>query len=327
MPPLVFSWASKAVVPRLSDRSNNETREPTRFSRQRMNDIATEIRPVRRMDHQPLYPAPAPQKRAFARGWFSSVAAWVIQAALLLFSASAFAASEQTFRSLQVGSHTYENVRVTTKSKNYIFIVYSGGMANIKVSELSHDLLMQLGYIAPAKPHTNTAAAWARKTVAKVDTAPIVKLQANLLQKWHATGSFLKTRAPSLKPGIIILGGTLLLLAYAFLCFCCALLCQKTGIKPGVLVWLPFLQVVPLLRAASMSPWWVAAMFVPLLNLVAYVLWCARIVRARNKTLPLLILLLFPPTTLFAFAYLAFSEASGEKQEKLRVEMMTLESA
>src|ERR1051326_8114046 len=264
-----------------------------------MNEMESGNRTLGRIKSLPLCRRQPPRKQASSiAGHFLQARLWFIQVIVLFLSATAFAASEQTFRSLQVGSHTYENVRVTTKSKNYIFIVYSGGMANIKVSELSHDLLMQLGYIAPAKPHTNTAAAWARKTVAKVDTAPIVKFQANLLQKWHATGSFLKTRAPSIKPGIIILGGTLLLLAYAFLCFCCALICQKTGVKPGVLVWLPFLQAVPLLRAASMSPWWVAAMFVPLLNLVASVLWCASIVRARNKTLPLLILLLFPPTTL-----------------------------
>ena len=76
-----------------------------------------------------------------------------------------------------------------------------------------------------------------------------------------------------------------------------------------------------------MSGWWVVAFFVPVLNLVGHVLWCVKIVQARSKTMPLMILLLLPVTSFFAFLYLAFSDAVPEKKQQRRVEIMTLETA
>jgi hypothetical protein len=106
------------------------------------------------------------------------------------------------------------------------------------------------------------------------------------------------------------------------------LICQKTGQEPGVLVWLPVFNVFPLLRAAGMSPWWFLASFVPVLNLVAYILWCVNIAKARAKTLWTAIFLLLPLTNLLAFLYLAFSGSGGRKKnENRRIEIMTLETA
>jgi len=105
------------------------------------------------------------------------------------------------------------------------------------------------------------------------------------------------------------------------------LICQKTGKEPGPLVWVPLLQSFPLLRAASMSRWWFLPSLIPGLNVIVSVLWCVKIVEARHKTVPLLVLLLLPITSPFAFLYLAFSEAAPEKKSEPRVEIMTLETA
>lgn len=242
------------------------------------------------------------------------------------------ASAEESFNLLQIGAQTYQNVTVTTKSKNYIFIVHSGGMTNIKVSDLPGDILEKLGYsAAPTAPkvQTNTASAWAKQAVEKIETPQVKQMQAQLMHAWHESGPAANLRLPSPTPKLILSVVGTLLAVYLFVCYCCMLICRKTGNEPGALVWFPLLQVFPMLRAASMSGWWFVAFFIPVLNVIGHVLWCVRIVEARSKTTPLLILLLLPITSFFAFLYLAFSDSIPEKKKKQerRVEIMTLETA
>jgi hypothetical protein len=260
-------------------------------------------------------------------GYLLGAASWVILAFMLFLSTNAFAASEQRFDVLQIGTRTYQNVKVTTKAKSYIFILHSGGMTNIKVSELPNDILQKLGYITAPIVQTNGAALWARQAAAKMDTPQLKQLEAKLLQSWRGARAVIKSHLPPLKPGVIVVAAGVLIMAYLFHCYCCMLICQKTGNEPGVLVWLPVLQVLPMLRAASMSAWWFVTWFIPGLNLVGHAVWCGRIVQARNKTIPLLVLLLVPVMNIFAFLYLAFSEAAPQKKEEPHVEIMTLETA
>ena len=70
--------------------------------------------------------------------------------ALLAFtSLSALAALEESFDVLQIGTRTYKNVTVTTKAKSYVFVLYEGGMGNIKVSDLPRSAQIKLGYLPP----------------------------------------------------------------------------------------------------------------------------------------------------------------------------------
>src|SRR5207247_230272 len=102
-------------------------------------------------------------------------------------------------------------------------------------------------------------------------------------------------------------------------------ICEKAGKKAGFLIWLPILQLFPLLRAARMSPAWFLVCLLPLINLVPLVAWCLRIAKACGKSQWLGILLLFPVTTLFALLYLAFANGGQvKKEEKPPVEIMTL---
>src|SRR5438094_7973089 len=73
---------------------------------------------------------------------------------LLIWPIVSTAAIEQTFDVLQIGTHTYRNVTVTTKLKNYIFIMHSTGMENIKLADLPPDIRTKLGYIAVLEPQT-----------------------------------------------------------------------------------------------------------------------------------------------------------------------------
>jgi apolipoprotein N-acyltransferase len=106
------------------------------------------------------------------------------------------------------------------------------------------------------------------------------------------------------------------------------LICRKAGHPPGALIWVPVLQLFPLLRAAGMSGWWFLAFCVPLLNIVAQVLWCLNIAKARGKSVWVGVLLCLPITYLFAFLYLAFSNGGpAEEEDEREPRIMTLEAA
>src|SRR5438270_1760720 len=98
---------------------------------------------------------------------------------ILVVSLNAQAALEQSFEMLQVGTATYQNVTVTTKDKNYIFILHSKGMTSIKVTDLPSNIRTTLGYQDPSlqHAHTNASAAWARQTLSKFDGTEVKKVE------------------------------------------------------------------------------------------------------------------------------------------------------
>ena len=243
---------------------------------------------------------------------------------------AAMSAVEETFDVLQVGTRTYTNVIVTTKAKTYIFLLHSSGMDNIKVADLPPDVRQKLGYVdaAKAKAGTNSASAWATKTIARMETPQVKEVKRRMEERWRASFPTGSPTWASIDKKIFGLVLGVALLFYVFFSYCCRLICQKAGTKPGVMVWLPILQHFPMLRAADMSCWWFLAYFVPVLNLVVAILWCFKIAKARGKTAWVGLFLLLPIIHLFAFLYLAFSGGAPEKEAppRRRVEIMTLET-
>lgn len=107
--------------------------------------------------------------------------------------------------------------------------------------------------------------------------------------------------------------GTLVFLAlcvglYVFFCYCCKRICEKAGHDPGILIWIPIAQLVPLLQVAGLPVWLIILYFIPIANIVVAVMMWAKICEARNKS-PWLVILMFVPIANLAFIpYLAFSE-------------------
>ncbi len=232
---------------------------------------------------------------------------------------------EQHFETLTIGTQTYSNVTVTTQNKNYVFLLHSGGMINIKVAELPVETREILGYAkkAPAP----TAATWAKQTLEKQTLVDLQKPEVKEFQK-RLSADQLRLKQISSALSIWVVVGILAfaLLIYLFTSYCGKLICKKAGHDPGVLIWLPVLQMIPLLRAAKMSPAWLLALLIPLLNIVAQIIWCVKITQARGKTFWTAIFLILPVTSFFAFLYLAFSDGAGSDDDK-RVEIMTLETS
>lgn len=233
---------------------------------------------------------------------------------------------EQKFDMLETKTGTYTNVTVTAKNEEWIFVIHAGGMGNVKIADLTDDSLIKLGYATPEKPKSAQDLGPAMQALAELNLPPMEEVQ----QTWRTEGAgaamnlfsksdLLSTLTP-LWPAFGVLA-----VIYLLFCYCCQLICRKTHTSPGPLVWIPILQIIPLLRAAGMSRMWLFAFFVPVLNLIVQIIWYVKIVQARGKG-PLLVLwLVLPITSPFAFLYLAFSSAAPVEIE--RVGPLVLETA
>lgn len=246
----------------------------------------------------------------------------------LLVPTLVHAALEQSFEVLQVGTSTYHNVTVTTKNKNYVFLIHSNGMASVKVTDLSPELRVQLGYgNTEGSQGKKTTAVWAKQTLSKLDAPQVQQVRAQLAGLFAPGQPISRLNAIPITRNVLLLGGAILAALYLFHCYCCLLICRKSGVEPGPLIWLPLLQIFPLLKAARMSPWWFLGLLVPVLNLIGQILWCIKIADARGKALIVGLLLIFPLTSPFAVLYLAFSAGPSPRKENRRVGVMTLEAA
>jgi hypothetical protein len=226
---------------------------------------------------------------------------------------------------IQTRTDLYENVTVTGHNDTDLYITHSRGMANVKIKDLDPETLWRVGLgekpLEPGSPEALAAA----EAVAKNDgrmPAALVKvfesasaplMESELQQQVVSMTGMQPISIDQLDPRLLMSVGAILLAIHLFFSLCLKLIVQKTGNEPGFMVWLPLFQVFPMLRAAGMSAWWVLAMLIPFVNIIAQILWCVKIVQARGKSVWVTILLILPVTNLFAFLYLAFSSA-GESE-------------
>jgi hypothetical protein len=108
--------------------------------------------------------------------------------------------------------------------------------------------------------------------------------------------------------GMIVFALLIGLAVYVFFCFCYKRICEKCAVTPGVLIWIPIAQLVPLLQAAKMPVWMIILLLIPLVNIVVFLMMWVKICQARGKSGWLVILLFVPIVNLIFIPYLAFSE-------------------
>ena len=246
---------------------------------------------------------------------------------------------EQTFPVLKTKTGTYTNVTVTKKTKEWIFILHSAGVCNVKASDLPADVRVTLGYDAPPKAapgatpdggvttaETSVAAAAPTSRLPRINIrlSDVKKFAAewreNRREKEAEIQAYFAANPLTIS---IILG--ISAVVYVFLSICFWMICRKTHIAPGPLVWVPFLQLIPLLRAANMPRVWFFAYFIPIINIIPIIVLAIKIVKSRGKSPWVAFLLLLPLTTPFAFLYLAFSSSAPVEIE--RSELLALETA
>jgi hypothetical protein len=96
------------------------------------------------------------------------------------------------------------------------------------------------------------------------------------------------------------------------------LICKKTGNEPGILIWIPVLQLWPLVKAAGMPGWAFLFWLLPISSPIVTVIWCFKICQARGKNAALGLLLLLPITNIITFLYLAFSNDGAAEEPEVR---------
>jgi hypothetical protein len=222
---------------------------------------------------------------------------------------------------------TYSNVVVFSKSATHISVSHSRGMANIKASSLDTVTQRKLGFLAAEEP----AAITRLPALGGIANDPrFLELQQRYQRNYE---EFVHQLEPMMGYKIL----SLLVIIYLFLCYCCWQICRKTSNRAGLLVWLPGFQMIPLLRAAGMSPWLFLLLFLPSLNLgawivwsspimigatiislvvnlIVWIIWCFRICRVRQKSALLGVMMLLPVTNFLAFVYLALSGYGPEAE-------------
>jgi hypothetical protein len=95
---------------------------------------------------------------------------------------------------------------------------------------------------------------------------------------------------------------------YFFYCYCLKIICEKAGTEPGCLIWIPLLQIFPLLAAADMSPLWVLALFVPILNFIVGIVIWVKILEALDRSMLWILLMFIPVANIFVLPLLAFTD-------------------
>ena len=229
----------------------------------------------------------------------------VLVEVLLLWIAPAAIGADEAITLLQTGKAKYKNVLVTDRDGTNIYIRHDGGLANVKIGDLPPDVQQSLGYAAPEEGVSSQASRILHR-VGKSAPFKMIRSPGGATVKVDG----LEIQLTSADIIGIAVGAAV---AYVIFCACSLLLCRKTGKEPGLLIWIPILQIFPLLRAAGMSWRWSLTFFVPVLNLVAWMGWCVNIAISRRKSLWWALLLILPVTNVFAFVYLALSSVDSPK--------------
>jgi uncharacterized membrane protein YhaH (DUF805 family) len=112
----------------------------------------------------------------------------------------------------------------------------------------------------------------------------------------------------ALGAGAILFVLAISLCFYLFYCYCLKRICEKAGHQPGILIWLPIVQLIPLLQVAGMALWMILLFLIPFVNLVVIIMMWAKICEARGKSPWLVILMFVPIVNIIFIPYLAFSE-------------------
>ncbi len=226
------------------------------------------------------------------------------------------------FDLLKIGTQTFTNVTVGTRNSEYVVLLHEGGLTSVKVASLPDEVRAKLGYKVASSTKSGKVATWAKAEVTRMKQSGEVK---HLERQWRQRMKSALANRALVNTKTIVLATFLALFLHLFFSYCAQLICRKTGNEPGVLIWIPGLQLIPLFRSAGMPPVWILALLLPLVNLVVHVVWCVKIVRARSKNGALALLLFLPVANLFAFVYLAFS--SGPKpKETATPKIMTLQA-
>lgn len=94
---------------------------------------------------------------------------------------------------------------------------------------------------------------------------------------------------------------------YLFFSYCLKLICEKGNEDPGILVWIPILQVLPTLKVAGLHPATILLYLIPIVNVVFMVVHWWKVCDALGRPPFLALMLLVPLLNALFFPLLAFT--------------------
>jgi uncharacterized protein DUF5684 len=97
------------------------------------------------------------------------------------------------------------------------------------------------------------------------------------------------------------------LVLYVVTCLALKKICEKCGVQPGVLIWIPIAQMIPVFKAGKMNPWLILLLLVPLANLIVLIMLFVNILKTLGKNPIMVILLLIPFVNVIYLLFLGFS--------------------
>jgi hypothetical protein len=223
-------------------------------------------------------------------------------------------APEERVEFLQTPRESYTNVVVLSKSQTTLFIRHVGGLATVKVRDLDKSTQLQLGYQLATEASPAAAGDGEFEGGLELPEPDLsFELDPRYEELWEKTVWEAQERLAALPPALVYTGWILAGLGFLFFSFCAHLVCRKAGLPATPLVWVPWLQLIPLARAAGLSWMWFLGALVPGVNLIGYCLWAFRIAAARGQGQWLGWLLLLPGVNAIAFLILAFADAPEAK--------------
>ena len=224
--------------------------------------------------------------------------------------------SDRVLETFVIGGECLTNVVVFSKTATHVMLSHSGGLTGMRVEDLDAVTLRRLGYaMEDVDTGTGGPSGWG-------PLDGFLSFFSDALDsnedRWYSVA------------GIAIFA-CMIMGFYLYTSYLFWLICVRTENTPGISVWLPFFQAIPLLRAARMSGAWAFALLAlsvgagyTRLHSSRYALWCelgaafscvalwaawsVRICQARNKSPLVAILLLIPGINYFALLYLAGSK-------------------
>ena len=105
----------------------------------------------------------------------------------------------------------------------------------------------------------------------------------------------------------LVVGLVVFLGVFLFFSYCLKRIVEKiTGQDPGMLIWIPIAQLVPLLNAVGWETWKIVLFFIPIVSIVFAVLLWIEVLKKLNKNPALVICMFVPCVNLFFIPWLAF---------------------
>lgn len=95
---------------------------------------------------------------------------------------------------------------------------------------------------------------------------------------------------------------------YVYMALTLQTIARKTNTENGWLAWIPIVNIVLMCNIAKKPVWWIILCFIPLVNLVIFIILWMGIAEARNKPGWWGILLIVPVVGIIVPGYLAWSD-------------------